>query len=134
LLDRLQVRDERVRTYLDFLIGFTTAHATALHVIMLAQPSTTRAVSTALRRAPRGVRNEAVGWDDPGMRLRLRTYTAYSVGCAFVWAVILVIAASAGTNQTLHTLLLVFGGWVIGWTSATIARYVYPPPRSRQPN
>ena len=24
--------------------------------------------------------------------------------------------------------LIVFGGWVIGWTSATIARAIYPPP------
>ena len=61
------------------------------------------------------------------MRLRLNTYLAYGIGCAVVWAVILVTAASTGTNDTLHTLLLVFGGWVIGWTSATIARYVYPP-------
>jgi hypothetical protein len=28
---------------------------------------------------------------------------------------------------------LVFGGWVIGWTSATIARYIYPPPKTRRP-
>jgi hypothetical protein len=24
---------------------------------------------------------------------------------------------------------VVFGGWVIGWLSATIARIVYPPPK-----
>jgi hypothetical protein len=37
--------------------------------------------------------------------------------------------ASAGSSHT-HGLLLVFAGWVIGWTSATIARAVYPPPKS----
>jgi hypothetical protein len=29
---------------------------------------------------------------------------------------------------------LTFAGWVLGWTSATIARYVYPPPKSRGPS
>jgi hypothetical protein len=66
------------------------------------------------------------------MRHRLNTYAAYSIGCAVVWSVILAIAATAGKEETLHTLLLVFYGWVVGWTSATIARYVYPPPKSRR--
>jgi hypothetical protein len=35
--------------------------------------------------------------------------------------------AVSGTSHS-HTILLVFGGWVIGWASATIARAVYPPP------
>ena len=65
---------------------------------------------------------------------RLHTYTAYSIGCAVVWGVILAITATVGKEDTLHTLLLVSSGWVIGWTSATIARYVYPPPRSRRPS
>jgi hypothetical protein len=68
------------------------------------------------------------------MRNRLNTYAAYSIGCAVVWGVILAIVASAGKEGTLHTFLLVFYGWVVGWTSATIARYVYPPPRSRRPS
>jgi hypothetical protein len=29
---------------------------------------------------------------------------------------------------------LTFAGWVLGWTSATIARYVYPPPKRRGPS
>jgi hypothetical protein len=49
-----------------------------------------------------------------------------------VWAVVLAIVATTGTTDTLHTFLLVFAGWVIGWTSATIARYVHPPPKSRR--
>jgi uncharacterized membrane protein YfcA len=66
------------------------------------------------------------------MRHRLNTYAAYSIGCAVAWGVILAVAATAGKEDTLHTLLLVFCGWVVGWTSATIARYVYPPPKSRR--
>ena len=31
-------------------------------------------------------------------------------------------------KNTGHTIVLVFGGWALGWLSATIARYVYPPP------
>ena len=57
------------------------------------------------------------------------TYTAYSVACAAVWAVILAVVSTAGGDATRRTFLLVFGGWVIGWLSATIARAVYPPPK-----
>jgi hypothetical protein len=67
------------------------------------------------------------------MKLRLNTYTAYSIACAVVWAVILAIVATTGKTDTLHTFLLVFAGWAIGWTSATIARHVYPPPKTRHP-
>ena len=66
------------------------------------------------------------------MRRRSNSYTAYSIGCAAVWAVLLAVVAATAKTHTLHTILLVFGGWVIGWTSATIARYVYPPPKSRR--
>jgi hypothetical protein len=44
-----------------------------------------------------------------------KTYTAYSIGCGIVWAIIWVVVAVAGSNH-LHALLLVFAGWVIGWT------------------
>ena len=67
------------------------------------------------------------------MRLRLHTFTAYSIGCAVVWAILLPVVAIADPPHTFHTVLTVFGGWVIGWTSATIARWIYPPPRSRGP-
>jgi hypothetical protein len=67
------------------------------------------------------------------MRLSLNTYTTYSVGCAVVWAVILAVVASEASKDVAHSLLLVFLGWVIGWLSATIARAVYPRPKSRQP-
>lgn len=67
------------------------------------------------------------------MRDRLQTYTGYSIGCAIVWAIILGILASSGDKERLHKILPTFGGWWIGWTSATIARYAYPPPKSRPP-
>lgn len=67
------------------------------------------------------------------MRTRQGTYTAYSVACAIVWAVILAVLAAGGKTDKLRTVLPVCGGWWLGWTSATIARYVYPPPKSRPP-
>jgi hypothetical protein len=63
------------------------------------------------------------------MKVSLKTYTAYSIGCAVVWAVILAVVASGASKDTAHTFLLLFSGWVIGWLSATIARTVYPPPK-----
>jgi hypothetical protein len=66
------------------------------------------------------------------IRKNLRTYTAYSVGCAVVWAVILAVVWAEAGEIKRHTIALVFGGWVIGWLSATIARVVYPPPKSRK--
>ena len=67
------------------------------------------------------------------MKLSLNTYTAYRIGCAVVWAIILAAVASAASKETAQTFVLVFLGWVIGWLSATIARAVYPPPGSRRP-
>lgn len=66
------------------------------------------------------------------MRKRLKTYTSYSIACAAVWAVILAVVSTEADDATRRTFLLVFGGWAIGWLSATIARAVYPPPRSHR--
>ena len=63
------------------------------------------------------------------MRRRFHTYTAYSIGCAIVWAGILAGVSFTADSATRHKLVMVFGGWVIGWLSATIARAVYPPPK-----
>jgi hypothetical protein len=63
------------------------------------------------------------------MKRRFHSYTAYSVGCAIVWAAILAAVWSMADSVTTHTFVLIFGGWVIGWLSATIARAVYPAPR-----
>ncbi len=59
------------------------------------------------------------------------TYTAYSVGCATVWALIWAILAATATKETRSRILLVFSGWWQGWLSATIARAGYPPPKKR---
>jgi threonine/homoserine/homoserine lactone efflux protein len=61
------------------------------------------------------------------MKQRLRTYTAYSIGCVIAWAIILPAAAVLDSKAILHTALVLCGGWWIGWISATIARAVYPP-------
>jgi hypothetical protein len=58
----------------------------------------------------------------------LRTYTAYSIGCVIAWAIILPAAAALDSKDILHTVMVLCGGWWIGWISATIARAVYPPP------
>jgi hypothetical protein len=73
-------------------------------------------------------------WHTGWMGLRHRSYTTYSIGCAVVWAAILAVAAAGATHVTLHTLLLVFGGWAIAWVSGTIARYVYRPPQRWRPS
>ena len=67
------------------------------------------------------------------MKLSSKTYTAYSIGCAVVWAVILVVVVFETSKTTAHKFFLVFVGWVIGWLSVTIARAVYPPTKSRRP-
>lgn len=66
-------------------------------------------------------------------RARLNTYTSYSIGCAGVWGAILLLAQRRLDSQTRATLRLVCGGWWIGWTSATIARAGFPPPKPLTP-
>jgi hypothetical protein len=63
------------------------------------------------------------------MRPQRNTYTGYSIGCAGVWGVILLLGRRRLDAQTWNTLRLVCGGWWTGWTSATIARIAYPPPK-----
>ena len=45
------------------------------------------------------------------MRTRRGTYTAYSIGCAGVWGVILLLAQRRLDPQTRNTLRLVCSGW-----------------------
>lgn len=66
------------------------------------------------------------------MKLRLRTYTAYSIGCAVALAVVLAVVVAGKGKRDMRNVLLVFYGWVIAWVSNTITRAVYPPPGSRQ--
>lgn len=67
------------------------------------------------------------------MRTQRNTYTAYSVGSAGVWGVVLLLARRRLESQTWNTLRLVCSGWWMGWTSATIARISYPPPKPLTP-
>lgn len=59
------------------------------------------------------------------------TYWSYSIACAVVWTIILLTVSLTG-NPKRDMIVLVGAGWGIGWLSATIARYVYPPPKSRR--
>ena len=67
------------------------------------------------------------------MRARLNNYTAYSVGCAAVWTVILLVAQRVADAETRKTMQLGCAAWWSGWTSATIARVGYPPPKKLGP-
>jgi hypothetical protein len=59
---------------------------------------------------------------------KANSYTAYSIGCAVVWAAIWIVVGTQADDDTRKAFRLAFLGWVAGWTSATIARAVYPPP------
>lgn len=62
---------------------------------------------------------------------RANTYTGYSIGCAVAWAVLWAIYGPNAEEEKINKLRLFFAGWFAGWTSATIARAVYPPPKPR---
>jgi hypothetical protein len=64
---------------------------------------------------------------------RINTYTGYSISCASVWAVILAVAQRRLDPRTRNALRLSCMGWWSGWTSATIARVIYPPPKKLKP-
>jgi hypothetical protein len=62
---------------------------------------------------------------------RMNTYTAYGVGFFATWAALLAACAATVSPKTRAYIFAIFGGTVIGWTSATMARLVYPPPKKR---
>jgi hypothetical protein len=62
---------------------------------------------------------------------RLNTYTAYSIGFFATWAILFAILTATVSHKALGYFGAVFGGTVIGWTSATLARITYPPPKKR---
>jgi hypothetical protein len=69
----------------------------------------------------------------PRLKAQSNTYLGYSVGCATVWAVILAVAQRRLDAPSRHTLRLACAAWWSGWTSATIARVGYPPPKQLTP-
>jgi hypothetical protein len=67
------------------------------------------------------------------LRRYSRTYVGYSIACAVVWAVVLAAVWTQTGDVTRHTFTVFFGGWAIGWLSASIGRVVYPPPKPHRP-
>jgi hypothetical protein len=67
------------------------------------------------------------------VRTRLHSYTGYTISCAAVWAVILGVAQRRLDPDTGKALQLWCAAWWSGWTSATIARAGYPPPKKLTP-
>jgi hypothetical protein len=67
------------------------------------------------------------------MKIERNTYTAYSIGCAGVWGVILLLGRRRLDPQTWNALRLGCGGWWMGWASATIARAGLPPAKALTP-
>lgn len=57
-----------------------------------------------------------------------RSYMVYAIGCAIAWAILLSVLSATETSHRMEFVWCIFGGWIIGWVSATIARFVYPPP------
>jgi len=68
-----------------------------------------------------------------GLKARLNTYTSYSIGCGIVWVLILAIAQRRLDAPSRKTLQQACAAWWSGWTSATIARAGYPPPKQLSP-
>jgi hypothetical protein len=60
------------------------------------------------------------------MKLRARTYKAYSIGCVIAWAAVLLTVRTRRDSATFRSVRLFCLGWWMGWLSATIARAVYP--------
>ena len=60
---------------------------------------------------------------------RLNSYIAYSVACGIAWAVVWALVLAFDPKHTVDHVVWVFLGWLVGWTGATIARLVYPPPK-----
>jgi hypothetical protein len=61
------------------------------------------------------------------------SYAGYSIGCAVVWAAILAVAQRRLDPESRKRLQQACGAWWGGWTSATIARAGYPPPKALGP-
>jgi hypothetical protein len=67
------------------------------------------------------------------IRPQLNTYAGYSISCAAVWTVILAVGQRRLDPDTRNMLRLSCIGWWSGWTSASIARAGYPPPKKLTP-
>jgi len=63
----------------------------------------------------------------------LTPYTRYSVSCSAICALILGVGKRRLDQPSWERLRLTAGGWWLGWTSASIARAGFPPPRPLGP-
>lgn len=54
-----------------------------------------------------------------------RSYWLYSTGIFVVWGLVFLFHWLVGDPPGLSTLSLIFVGYLLGWVSGTIARYVY---------
>ena len=85
-------------------------------------------MAVAVIDRPDPLRTRATG--GPVKTKKANSYTAYSIGCAVVWAAIWIAAGTRADDGTRKAFLSAFPGW----TSATIGRAVYPPPRRSRSN
>lgn len=66
------------------------------------------------------------------MTYQRNSYTAYGIGCAVVWAVLLGVSSVSAPAAKRRDIRVVAAGWWLGWLSATIARAVYPPTEAQR--
>jgi hypothetical protein len=66
------------------------------------------------------------------MTNRWHSYTAYGIGCAIVWVLLLSLVRAFATADVWRDFCRSCMGWWLGWLSATIARAVYPPTKAQQ--
>jgi hypothetical protein len=91
-------------------------------------------VSGRSENGKRGFLHRGATKEEGHTMLHVRNYWIYSIGLAIVWAVVLTLTLTIPGTQGAQRVLLVFGGYCIGWVSTTIARYVYPPPKRWESN
>ena len=86
-----------------------------------------------MRSSVKGVLSDTADLQEPiRMGIARNSYWTYSAGCVGVWGLILSVTAIVAPKATFEKILTGCAGWWLGWTSATIARWVYPPP-NREP-
>ena len=57
--------------------------------------------------------------------IKFHSYTAYSIACFAVWAIIFTIGFTFNLHRDGTPVLYIFAGWCIGWFGGAIARKVY---------
>ena len=99
------------------MVDFDAASASAMHQL---SPKSYMTYNTLQHSKRKGQ-----GYKMP----RRRNYWSYSAASGIAWAVALLLIRIIRGSRAAQSGLLVFFGWCICWVSATIARYIYPPPK-----